>query len=173
MRAPEAPMGCPMDTAPPWTLTVAGSRASLSLAYMVTTAKASLTSQSSMSLAERFVFLSSLSTANFGAVVNHSGSWAKEAWPTMRTMGVRPSSAALSALITTRAAPPSLMEEALAAVTVPSLSKAGRNEGIFSGLPRPGSSSLSMVTTPLRPLISTGTISASSQPSFTAFTLRA
>jgi hypothetical protein len=43
----------------------------------------------------------------------------------MRASGVRPSAAAFLALITTTAAAPSLMPEALPAVTLPALSKAG------------------------------------------------
>ena len=46
---------------------------------------------------------------------------------TMRASGVLPSLAASLAFISTTAAAPSLMPEALPAVTVPSLSKAGRN----------------------------------------------
>ena len=47
-------------------------------------------------------------------------------------MGVMPSSFALSAAMTMMIAAPSLMPEALAAVTLPSLRKAGRSLAIFS-----------------------------------------
>src|SRR2546421_3820003 len=46
----------------------------------------------------------------------------------MRAIGLRPSCWAFAALITRTAAPPSLMPEALAAVTVPSLANAGLSE---------------------------------------------
>ena len=52
----------------------------------------------------------------------------------MRASGLRPSSAAFFALITTTAAAPSLMPEALPAVTVPALSKAGRRPASASAL---------------------------------------
>ena len=48
----------------------------------------------------------------------------------MRASGVLPSLAASLAFISTTAAAPSLMPEALAAVTVPSLSNAGRSFAI-------------------------------------------
>ena len=82
----------------------------------------------------------------------------------MRATGFRPFSAAVLARVRTRAAAPSLMLEALAAVMVPSLLKAGRSVGILEGSPFSGCSSLSMVSVPLRVLISTAVISRSNQP---------
>ena len=64
----------------------------------------------------------------------------------------------------TIAAAPSLIELALAAVIVPSLAKAGLRLGIFEASPLPGCSSAATVVGPLRPGISTATISRSNQP---------
>ena len=49
MRAPEAPIGCPMATAPPLTLTLSSSMPSTRIEFRVTEAKASLISHRSMS----------------------------------------------------------------------------------------------------------------------------
>ena len=49
MRAPEAPIGCPMATAPPLTLTVSSSMPSIRIEFSVTEANASLISHRSMS----------------------------------------------------------------------------------------------------------------------------
>ena len=65
----------------------------------------------------------------------------------------------------TIAAAPSLIVEALAAVMVPSLAKAGRNLPNWAGSPRPGSSSwATMEGSPLRWGTSTGVISRSKAP---------
>ena len=66
--------------------------------------------------------------------------------------------------IITRAAAPSEIDEALAAVMVPSLAKAGRRVGILAGSALPGCSSTLTVSLPLRVLTSTGVISASNAP---------
>ncbi len=60
------------------------------------------------------------------------------------------------------------MELELAAVIVPSLAKAGLSVGIFSGLPLPGCSSISTMTSPARVLTVTGTISLAKPPSAAA-----
>jgi hypothetical protein len=83
----------------------------------------------------------------------------------MRAMGVSPCRSANSREATTMAAAPSLMLDALAAVTVPSFSNAGRNFVNLLGSPRPGSSSrLTRMGSPLRCGTGTGTISASNLP---------
>ena len=66
--------------------------------------------------------------------------------------------------VMTRAAAPSEMDEALAAVMVPSAAKAGRRVGIFAGSALGGCSSVEITSTPLRPLTLTGTISRSKPP---------
>ena len=65
----------------------------------------------------------------------------------------------------TSAAAPSEMDEALAAVIVPSGAKAGFNVGILDGSALSGCSSLVTVVVPLRPFTSTGVISRSKLPS--------
>ncbi len=89
-------------------------------------------------------------------MVNRPGSWAWAAWDTMRATIGRPSALATLSRVITRAAAPSLIEDALAAVMVPSLEKAGFNVGIFSGMALPGCSSSVTVTVPFRPATSTG-----------------
>jgi hypothetical protein len=66
--------------------------------------------------------------------------------------------------VITIAAAPSEIEEALAAVIVPSLAKAGFSDGILDASPLAGCSSLSTRVGPLRPAISTATISRSNAP---------
>jgi hypothetical protein len=78
----------------------------------------------------------------------------------------------VEARVRTKAAAPSLIEEALAAVIVPSLAKAGLRLGILEASPLAGCSSLETVSLPLRVLTSTATISRSNQPSFCAFWAR-
>src|SRR6266540_275197 len=70
-------------------------------------------------------------------------------------------------------APPSLMEEEFAAVTVPSFLNTGLSAGIFSGLAAFGpSSSATTVFSPFFPSSSTGTISALKAPDRWASTAR-
>ena len=80
-------------------------------------------------------------------------------------IGVTPSSSAFLRDMTTTAAAPSLMPEALPAVTEPSGSKAGRSlpstSVVVSGRK---CSSLSTITGPLRDFTSTGTISSAKAP---------
>jgi hypothetical protein len=107
--------------------------------------------------------------AKTGAVVNHSGAWAKPLWATIRASGSRPFSSAAAALVMTRAAAPSEMEDELAAVTVPpSRRKAGRISGILSSSQRNGSSSLSTRVSVRRVRTRTGTISSSKSPFWVA-----
>ena len=62
------------------------------------------------------------------------------------------------------AAAPSDIELELAAVTVPSLRKAGRSVGIFSRFALKGCSSESTTVSPFRVLIVTGVISSANAP---------
>ena len=71
------------------------------------------------------------------------------AWPTIRAMGASPRARAPDSFISTTAAAPSEIEEALAAVTVPSFLKAGFRPGILSICAFKGCSSLSTTTTRL------------------------
>src|SRR5262245_65344332 len=72
-------------------------------------------------------FLSAAREAGIGPVPMIAGSTPACAHDTIRASGVLPNLAASLAFISTNAAAPSLIPEALAAVTVPSLSKAGRS----------------------------------------------
>ena len=90
-----------------------------------------------------------------GAMVNSEGWMECVAWPTMRARGACPPNASSPA--TTKAEAPSEIELALAAVIVPSLANAGRNEGIRSTRARRGCSS--SATSP------SGAISVPSAPS--------
>ena len=91
---------------------------------------------------------------------------AKEA---IRASGVRPRRSASSAVITTRAAAPSLIPDALPAVTVPSFEKAGLSLATASSVvPGRMYSSASITTSPLRDAIVTGAISSLKRPAFWA-----
>ena len=102
------------------------------IAAMATAANASLISQRSMSATPSPVFLRNRWIAPTGAVVNHSGCCATPAWATMRARGFHPFARAVSAVVTTRAAAPSLILVEFAAVTEPSFLNAGLSVGIFS-----------------------------------------
>ena len=117
-----------------------------------------------MSSSVRPAFASTLWTASMGAVVNSIGAWLCCAEATMRAIGVLPFADAHASDATTSAAAPSLMELALAAVTVPSLVKTARSVGILSKLVLAGSSSCSTTVSPRRPGTVTGTISWAKAP---------
>ena len=131
---------------------------------MGTTAKASLISHRSTSCTLQPVLASSFCTAPTGAVANQLGAWAWVLWPTMRASGWAPSGLAVLARARTRAAAPSLMDELLAAVMVPSFLKAGLRLGILSSLTLPGPSSTDTTVSPARVLTVTGVISLAKAP---------
>ena len=106
-----------------------------------TTAKASFTSHRSTSSTAQPTLLSRSRTAGTGAVVNHFGACAHVACPTMRARAVNPWACAALSEASTKAAAPSDMDEAFAAVTVPPLRNAGLSKGILSARARPGCSS--------------------------------
>ena len=98
-------------------------------------------------------------------VVNQPGAWAWLAWPrTMARIGA-PVSSARAREARTSAAAPSEIEEEFAAVTVPSLRKAGFSVGIFSGRALAGCSSAVIVTSPFGVCSVTAAISPSKAPS--------
>ena len=107
-----------------------------------------------------------------GATVNHSGSREKVAWATSVATGVRPRLRASLWRISTSAAAPSEIDDEVAAVTVPSFTKAGRRLGIFDGSTLKGLSSRSTTTSPLRPGMVTGTVSQAKLPSSLAVRAR-
>src|SRR5688500_20351893 len=90
-----------------------------------TTANASLTSQRSTSPTDQPAAASASFAAWMGAVVNQTGSCACAPNETNRANGGAPIASAVTRLVTTSAAAPSLNGEALAAVIVPSASNAG------------------------------------------------
>jgi hypothetical protein len=89
---------------------------------------------------------------------------------TILANGLMPRFFASSAVISTSAAAPSLMPEALPAVTEPpSLVKAGRSlASVSTVVPWRGNSSVSTTTSPLRVFTVTGTISSLKRPDFCA-----
>ena len=115
-------------------------------------------------------FFISLLTAATGPTPMMEGSTPPRAPPTQVAIGLTPSSLAFSSLITTMAAAPSLIPEALPAVTMPSFLKAGfRRARVSTVVPGRGPSSVSTITEPFLPLTSTGTISSLNLPSAMAF----
>ena len=91
----------------------------------------------------------------------------------MRASTGMPRFAATAADVTTSAAPPSLMLDAFAAVTVPSFVKAGFRPGILSSCAFFGPSSSSTMTgSPFRCGTGTPTISALNFPAFWAWIAR-
>ena len=76
MRAPEAPIGWPSATAPPFTLTLSSSIPSMRIEFKVTDAKASLISHRSMSPGCRPAFSSALRAALAGVVARYAKSFA-------------------------------------------------------------------------------------------------
>ncbi len=90
----------------------------------------------------------------------------------MIAIGLIPNSSAFSLLIKTKAAAPSFIVLAFAAVTVPSLLNAGLKPAILSNFTLNGSSSLSIVILPFLLSITTGTTSFLYLPSVQAFWLR-
>ena len=104
-----------------------------------------------------------------GAVANHSGSCAWVVWATMRASGCAPMRRAVDSVIITRAAAPSLIPEALAAVTVPSFLNAARKPAAPSSVASCLMySSFSTTVSPLRPFTVTATISSLNLPAFCA-----
>ena len=99
------------------------------------------------------------------------GSTPPSAPATNVAIGVTPSSLAFSSLITTIAAAPSLIPDALPAVTTPpSFPEQHLSfERLSAVVPGRGPSSLSNTVTPFLVLISTGTISSSNAPAAIAF----
>src|SRR5690242_15617369 len=81
------------------------------------------------------------SIALAGAVVNHCGSCAAADQPVMRASGWRLCSFTAFSLARTSALAPSLIDEALAAVIVPSFANAGLSDENLDGSLLPGPSS--------------------------------
>src|SRR5690606_8089401 len=118
-RVPVAPSGWPSAIAPPLTLTLSRSRSSAFSTPRYCPANASLISNRSTSS----TFTPARSHAAWIAVTGPmpmiSGGTPVTAHETMRATGAIPSSCARCAVVTTSAAAPSTMPDALPAVTVP------------------------------------------------------
>src|SRR6201991_3195968 len=106
-----------MAIAPPLTLTLDVSQPRSLLTAQACAAKASLASIRSRSSAFQPAFFSAAREAGIGPVPMIDGSTPACPHETIRASGVLPSLAACLALISTRAAAPSLIPDALPAVT--------------------------------------------------------
>ena len=169
IRAPEAPIGWPSAIAPPLTFTVSMSKPRSRATAQDCAAKASFDSTRSTSAMFHPAFSSALRLAGIGPEPISAGSTPAVAQETMRPSGSIPRRAASSALISTSAAAPSLMPEALPAVTVPSFAKAGRSLASVSAVvPWRGYSSASTAMSPLRWGTTTEAISSANRPAFCA-----
>src|SRR5579859_6691884 len=125
MRQPEAPIGWPIAIAPPLTFTFDVSQPISRLTAIACAANASLISIRSRSLGVQPAFFRHSFEAGIGPTPMMLGSTPAEEYALMHASGFKPSSFAFAALIITTAAAPSLMPDALPAVTVPFLSNAG------------------------------------------------
>ena len=105
-----------------------------------------------------------------GAIITHSGAQPPVAYAVTRARAVIPSSDAISSLITTSAAAPSLIEDALPTVTVPSFLNAERSPATDSIVmsARMFSSVLNSTASPFRWGTLTANFSASKRPSLVA-----
>src|SRR5436305_9247824 len=112
--------------APPLTLTLAGSQPRSLLTAQACAAKASLASTRSRSSTDQPAFFNASRLAGIGPVPMIAGSTPAVAQDTMRASGLAPRRRAASAVISTTAAAPSLMPEALPEVTVQLLLYEGR-----------------------------------------------
>src|SRR3954453_6430180 len=118
--APVGPKGWPMAIAPPFTLTRSMSGLCSRCQAATTGANASLISNRSMSLIVIPLRSRIFCVAGIGPSSIRTGSQPTVVWSTIRARGVMPSSFALSALISSTAAAPSEICEALPAVIFPS-----------------------------------------------------
>src|SRR5258707_1258468 len=120
-RAPEAPSGWPMAIAPPFGLTRESSASILSSLRQPRTcvAKASLSSMTSISLRARPARSSAFCEAGTGPSPITRGSTPATAAETMRAIGFAPDFSTIASVPMISAAAPSLIPEALPAVTGP------------------------------------------------------
>src|SRR5262249_55500298 len=164
-RAPDAPIGCPNAIAPPLTFTFDVSQPRSLLTAQACAANASFASTRSRSPTCQPAFFSAARVAGIGPVPMIAGSTPACAHEAIRASGALRGFCASLAFISTTAAAPSLMPEALAAVTVPSLAKAGRSLLTASIVtPCLGNSSTAIIRSPLRVLTVTEAISSPNRP---------
>src|SRR6266850_2264730 len=151
MRQPEAPIGWPSAIAPPFTFTFEVSQPIWRFTAIACEANASLISIRSRSFGSQPARASVRFDAGTGPMPMYFGSTPAEANALMRAKGLRPSSRTFLAEARITAAAPSLMPDALPAVTVPFLSNAGLRPFIPSSVaPWRGYSSSLNITGPLR-----------------------
>mmetsp|Transcript_18415 Transcript_18415/g.58713 ORF Transcript_18415/g.58713 Transcript_18415/m.58713 type:complete len:226 (-) Transcript_18415:534-1211(-) len=174
-RVPEAPIGWPRLVAPPRGFTLAGSSPSSRQTPRLWAANASLASKMSTWSMVQPAFCRASLVAGTGPMPMIFGSTPALAYATTRPSGVPPSCAATDSAATTTAAAPSLMPDALPAVTVPSFLNAARSLPSFSAVaPGFGNSSLSkMMGSPFRCGMETGQISSAKRLSAMALAARA
>src|SRR2546430_13153040 len=168
-RAPDAPTGWPIAIAPPLTLTLPVSQPRSLLTAQACAANASLASIKSRSAMFQPAFFSAAREAGIGPVPMILGS--TPAWPhdTMRPRAFLPSLAACLAVISTTAPAPSLMPDALPALTVPSFSKGGFSLAIPSSVaPWRGYWPADTVMGALRGLVVAGGVLSANQPALVA-----
>ena len=169
IRQPDAPTGWPRAMAPPLGFNFSRSKPSSFPTATDWAANASLASITSKSPISIPAFAITFFVAATGPMPMIRGSTPARAPATHVAMGVTPSSFAFSSLITTTAAAPSLMPEALPAVTIPSFLNAGRSFPRASILePALGPSSVSTRMVVFFVFTSTGTISSLNAPAFWA-----
>mmetsp|Transcript_13444 Transcript_13444/g.34294 ORF Transcript_13444/g.34294 Transcript_13444/m.34294 type:complete len:202 (+) Transcript_13444:281-886(+) len=139
-----------------------------------TTLNASLISHRSMSLMSTPARARATGVAAAGATVNSTGGSSASPNPFTSASGTLPSSAALLALISTNAAAPSLIDDALTAVIVPVFEKAGFSVATLLGSSLRGSSSCATTVSglPRAPLMVMGSISSLNMPASSAATAR-
>src|SRR5476649_1056864 len=123
-----------MAMAPPLTLILLVSQPISLFTAQACAAKASLISIRSRSCADQPARCRHSREAGTGPMPMMVGSSPADAYPRITASGRKPSAAARCALITSTAAAPSLSPDALPAVTLPALSKAGRNPASTSAL---------------------------------------
>ena len=170
MRVPVQPMGWPSAIAPPLTFSFSIGIGRSRRTARTCAAKASFSSTRSKSSSARPVRFSSFCTAGTGPMPITRGSTPALAQPITRASGVTPSRLARSALISTTAAPPSVMPEDDPAVTIPGCPSTSPNTGVsfcrFSiVVPARGCSSAStVIDLPFRSVTVTGAISSRNRP---------
>src|SRR5690606_35278306 len=170
MRVPDMPIGWPSAIAPPLTLVISSVMPRSFIDATPTAAKASLSSNRSMSPTDSDARSSACLIERDGWVSSDGSGPATWPYDTISPSGSPPRRSAASLEATITAAAPSEICEALPAVMLPALSKAGRSlpsDSTVVSLRTP-SSVLKITGSPLRCGISTLTISASNSPSFCA-----
>ncbi len=158
-------MGCPSAIAPPLTFTRRSSHSSIFPTDNAWAANASLASIRSTSVSCQPARSRQRRVAYTGAIPISAGSTPTLANARMRASTGSPSAWAFASLIIITAAAPSLIEEALPAVTEPKLSNAGCSRANPSALASArGCSSVSTIAVcPLR-CVTMGTISSLKRP---------